>query len=478
MDINESVRPLRTPSSLIRGTARSLAALAAGRSAGEALAARVRSFLVDTLQTFPWRVRFEDWTGARYEAGGSAPHWSGHTALTIRLGPGAGRDLLALDGMRFLERFVDGEVDMTGNQYLLAELRNYVKLSLKPWQVVQNRLRNFVLEHPARARTSVKSHYDIPDDALFYLDRAYRSYSCAMFEEPEAIGRREDLAVGVGEADTFDSLEKAQWRKFAHAADYLAPAPDETVLDVGCGYPGFLKVLMDRHPCRQVVGWTHSANQVREGAGMLSGYEPSRYELNEGDYREDRRVYDHVHSTGMISHVGPPGRNSGLVNYTREVRRRIRTGGRYVHHALMMAWTGSKLFDAIGPAFNRRYVWPGFYWYTLGQHVTALEENGFQVMRVIDMTPHYAKTTWTWYERMCADPDRFIRHAGESTYRAWQVFLAGITSTFLNRQTHCYRLLCQAIDTERPTPERSDPLRGISARMPIAMPPFRGGLKS
>jgi cyclopropane fatty-acyl-phospholipid synthase-like methyltransferase len=470
----DTFRPMKTPTFSMRNLARSLAALGAGRTSSEALAATVREFLLATLRTFPWRVTFQDWTGARYDTGGDATHWSGHEALEIRLNEGAGRDLLALDGMRFLERFLDREVELTGNLYLLPELRNYVKLTLTPWRILQNRLRNLVFEHPSRARASVKSHYDISEEALFYLDRVYRSYSCAMFEEPDVLTRRSDLEVGRGQADTYDSLEKAQWRKFAHAADYLAPRPDETVLDVGCGYPGFLMVLMDRHAGAKVVGWTHSANQVREGRGMLAGYNASRYELNEGDYREDTRQYDHIHSTGMISHVGPPGPNSGLLNYVREVRRRIRTGGRYVHHALMIAHTGSRLFDSIGPAFNRRYVWPGFYWYTLGQHVTALEANGFQVMRAIDLTPHYAKTTWMWHERMCADRDRFVRHAGESTYRAWQLFLAGITGSFLIRQTHCYRLLCQATDTERPAVDRSDPARGISARMPIDLPPVRG----
>ncbi|MBW3553196.1 MAG: family 43 glycosylhydrolase [Gemmatimonadetes bacterium] len=53
---------------------------------------------------------------------------------------------------------------------------------------------------------------------------------------------------------------------------------------------------------------------------MLRAYDPARYELHQGDYREDGRVYDHVHSTGMISHVGPPGRDSGLVSYVDRTR--------------------------------------------------------------------------------------------------------------------------------------------------------------
>lgn len=437
-------------------------------SAPDPLASRVRTFMESTLSGLPWRVRVHDWTGTRYEAGGDAAHWSGHEALELRLSQAAGRDLLGLNAMRFLERFVDGEADMEGNLYLIPEIRRHAKLTLKPWDVVRSRLRNRLMESPSRAKESVTSHYDIPEEALFYLDRAYRSYSCAMFEDPADLSREGLLRVGQGEADDWDSLEKAQWRKFAHAADYLSPGRDESVLDVGCGYPGFLKVLMDRHPCRSVVGWTHSANQVREGREMLRDYDRTRYELNQGDYREEDRVYDHIHSTGMISHVGPPGRDSGLVNYVRQVRRRIRNGGRYVHHALMTGWKDRPLFDDVGPAFNRRYVWPGFFWYPLGEHVKALEENGFQVAHVINLTPHYAKTTRAWYERLLADRETFIRHAGEPTFRAWRVFLAGITGSFLDRGVHCYRLLCEAVDRDTTDRRLSDPASNPAARFGLA----------
>ncbi|HUE76400.1 MAG TPA: class I SAM-dependent methyltransferase, partial [Longimicrobiales bacterium] len=437
-------------------------------SDSDPLAERVREMVQSTLAELPWKVRVQDWTGARWDAGGDAPHWSGHEALELEITPGAGRDLLGLNAMRFLERFVDGEADMEGNLYLLADIRSHARLTLKPWDVVRSRLRNRVMESPSRARDSVTSHYDIPEEALFYLDRAYRSYSCAMFEDPADLAREGLLRVGQGEGDDWDSLEKAQWRKFAHAADYLAPGPEETVLDVGCGYPGFLKVLMDRHRCRNVVGWTHSANQVREGREMLADYDRERYELRQGDYREDDRVYDHIHSTGMISHVGPPGRDSGLVNYVRHVRRRIRDGGRYVHHSLMTGWQDRPLFDRVGPAFNRRYVWPGFFWYTLGDHVKALEENGFQVAHIINLSPHYAKTTRAWYERLLADRETFIRHAGEATFRAWRVFLAGTTAGFLNRSVHCYRLLCEAVDPESSSPEVSEPAANAAARFGFA----------
>jgi cyclopropane fatty-acyl-phospholipid synthase-like methyltransferase len=168
---------------------------------------------------------------------------------------------------------------------------------------------------------------------------------------------------------------------------------------------------------------------------------PERWELNEGDYRQDERVYDHITSTGMVSHVGP----RGLAPYVRNVRRRIKTGGRYLHHALMTAHDPLPIDFSLGIAFNKKYVWPGFHWFTVGEHVRALEKNGFQVERVLNLTRHYAKTTMAWYERMMANRDLMVRNLGEPTFRAWQVFLAGVTGAYLEKRVHVYRLYCEAV---------------------------------
>ncbi len=450
--------------SLLRGTAQTLISRA---TSDTVLAEQLRAQMTRSFEDFPWCLEFRDWTGASYSLGGEAKHWNGQKPLEIVIKtPAAGRDLLGLDIMRFLERFLDEEVDLTGNLYLFPEMRNHTKLDLKPWQIVWNRLQNRVMQDPTRAVRSVRSHYDIPQEALFYLDRVYQSYSCGIWEKPYDLSLDHVLTIGKGEGDALDTLERAQWRKFQHAADYLSPAANESVLDVGCGYPGFMNVLMDRQPGR-VVGWTASENQYREGLKMLEGRDPARFELRCGDYREDRRVFDHIHSTGMICHVGPEGPHSGLSNYVREVRSRIRTGGRYVHHCMMTPYTETPLFDQVGPAFNRKYVWPGFNYYTLGEHVTALERNGFQIVRVFNISPHYAKTTRAWYERMMAERERFVRHAGEATCRAWQIFLAGITGSYLNRQIHTMRVFAEAVDIESPSGAISDPAKTVSARLPV-----------
>jgi cyclopropane-fatty-acyl-phospholipid synthase len=404
---------------------------------------RLVAMTIDALREFPWPVRFQDWNGRRWSAGGDASHWSGSTlAVTFRT-EGAGKALLARDVMGFLERHLAGEADLDGNLYVISDLRAHARLGMSWLRALGSLLRHRAFQTPARARTSVKSHYDIPQTALdVYLDRVYRAYSCALFEEPERIERDALLRAGNGRDDAFDSLEKAQWRKFKDAIDWAAPAAGDSVLDIGCGYGGQLRVALEEHSFARIVGWTHSANQVREGTRtILAGFDPARFELREGDYRSDDRIYDHVLSTGMVSHVGP----RGLLPYAREVRRRIRCGGRYLHHALMTPYTVLPLDFYPGTAFHKRWVWPGYHWFTLGTHVRALERNGFEVQRAVNLSPHYAKTTAAWYERMMAGRDAVSASLGDATFRAWRLYLAGSSGNFLNKGIHVYRLYCVAV---------------------------------
>jgi cyclopropane-fatty-acyl-phospholipid synthase len=163
--------------------------------------------------------------------------------------------------------------------------------------------------------------------------------------------------------------------------------------------------------------------------------------MHEGDFREETRIFDHITSTGMISHVGP----RGLVPYVRNIRKRISQNGRYLHHALMTPYTGRSLDSAVGVAFNKKYVWPGFHWFTVGQHVKALEENGFEVIRLTNLSQHYSKTAAAWYERMMQHSDRVRELLGEQTFRAWQVYLAPASEGFCARTLHVYRIYCRAV---------------------------------
>jgi len=373
---------------------------------------------------FPWQIIIKDFTGSTFEVGQNKPHWY-QTPLYISLHtPKSVKSLLALDGFSIVEQYINGEVDFEGNFYILASIKDYVPIELNTFQFIKSYLSNRFFQNIKRAKINVSSHYDIPQELLeLYLDKKYMAYSCAMFENPELnLTYLEELSTaGQGVNDAYDSLEKAQHRKFKDAVDFINPAQGETLLDVGCGYGGQLLVALENQPFGKVVGWTHSQNQAQLGQKWLAKYDSSRWELNEGDYREDARIYDHISSTGMISHVGP----KGLQPYVTNIRNRIKTGGRYVHHALMANYSPSHLDKQVGIAFNKKYVWPGFHWFTLGEHVTMLESHGFKILKVINLKDQYTKTITAWYERMMHHKDYMIEQMGEPTFRAWRLYLGG-----------------------------------------------------
>ena len=373
---------------------------------------------------FPWCIEVHDRDGHCFDLGLNQPHWYGKPLQIVLKTDAAIDDLAQLDGFALVERYLSGEVDLEGNLHILTAVKHYAPIRLKLFKFLRHSLKSYYFQNVKRARVNVKSHYDIRQDLLeVYLDQRYMAYSCAMFEQTEmSVDSLDDLLrPGKGEIDDYDSLEKAQWRKFKDAVDFIQPKSGETLLDVGCGYGGQLQVALENHPFGKVVGWTHSNNQVEAGKRWLEPFDKARWELNEGDYREDSRVYDHICSTGMVSHVGP----RGLIPYVKNIRQRIEKGGRYVHHALMADYSETALDRQVGIAFNKKYVWPGFHWFTLGEHIKALEENGFKVVRATNLRDNYSKTITAWYERMMANKDYMIEHMGESTFRAWRLYLGG-----------------------------------------------------
>jgi len=110
----------------------------------------------------------------------------------------------------------------------------------------------------------------------------------------------------------------------------------------------------------------------------------------------------------------------------------------------MKPFTGRPLDSEIGISFNKKYVWPGFHWFPLEDHIAALTENKFEVIKIINLSTNYAKTTAAWYERMMENKNTFIDSLGSQTFRSWQIYLSGASSGFLNGKTCVYRIYCHA----------------------------------
>jgi hypothetical protein len=156
---------------------------------------RLKEQLESTFEDLPFLMRIKDSRGQEFEFGKGVHHWR-EEPLKIHLKSVKAEKVTAnLDGLQFLELFRTGQIDLFGNLFLLSELRDHLGLNLSLLQllcqVISAKL--FQFQNLSRARKNVKTHYDIPQEVInSYLDRAYMSYSCAMFNDQPCRPARPD----------------------------------------------------------------------------------------------------------------------------------------------------------------------------------------------------------------------------------------------------------------------------------------------
>ena len=269
----------------------------------------------------------------------------------------------------------------------------------------------------ARDRAAIAYHYDLPPEYFaLWLDREM-TYSCAYFRTPD------------------DTLETAQMNKYDHIARKLGLRAGERLLDIGCGWGGFIRFCAREYGAR-AVGVTLSEQQAayararidREGLG-----ENCTVELR--DYRDlaPLGAFDKAASIGMFEHVGAKGMNA----YFRAAYRALRPGGIFVNHGIswqMQSGSGvrrvvDKAF-AFRSSFMHRYVFPDGELLHIDAAIAAAEAAAFEVRDVENLREHYARTLREWVARLNANADEARRLAGEAVVRTWRLYMAASARGF------------------------------------------------
>lgn len=255
-----------------------------------------------------------------------------------------------------------------------------------------------------RAQANVQHHYDL-DDRLYdlFLDDD-KQYSCAYFEHPDM------------------SLADAQRAKKHLIARKLYLQPNQSVLDIGCGWGGTALTLARDYGV-QVLGITLSENQLavaRARAQAAGLADQVRFELI--DYRTlQGQRFDRIVSVGMFEHVGQP--NYGTYFQT-------------IHD--LLADDGVALVHSIGrmdgpgetPAFIRKYIFPGGYVPALSQVVPVIERADLWITDVEILRLHYAETLRHWRQRFVARWADAAALYDDEFCRMWEFYLAASEMTF------------------------------------------------
>lgn len=358
-----------------------------------------------------------------YEGGGSdrfgepAP---GFEDLSIRLGPGAARQILTDPRLGAAEAFMDGKLTIEGGgimeliHLLRANQRWDRGQALRPptrWRQVRDRLAflRAATNRAASAKSNVAHHYDIGNDLYrLMLDAPHMQYSCAYWPHD-----------GM-------TLEQAQEAKLAHIAAKLALEPGQNVLDIGCGWGG-MAIFLARRANVRVTGITLSEEQLalaRVRAKEAGVADQVSFELI--DYRDlarSGRTFDRIVSVGMFEHVGQPQ----FETYFRAVGNLMHQDGVALIHTI-----GRLGGPGTTDAFTNKYIFPGGYIPALSETVAASEKVRLIASDIETLRLHYAMTLRCWYDRCMTHQAEIEAMYDQRFFRMWTFYLAGATSAFEN----------------------------------------------
>ena len=278
-----------------------------------------------------------------------------------------------------------------------------------PAEELTPRGRRHTLGRDARA---VSHHYDVGNDFYELVLGPSMVYSCAYFEKAPS---------------TAYTLEDAQQAKLDLVARKLGLRPGMRILDVGCGWGGFVIHAAKTYGVA-AVGITLSTEQASAARARVAA--EGLGELVEIRFQDYRQVadgpYDAIASVGMAEHVGL----ANLPAYAGHLRALLAPGGRLLNHAISRRPGPPGVHRGNGTSFIDRYVFPDGELEPLSSMVDALESAGLEVRDVESLREHYALTLRAWVTNLEREWEQAVSLTSAGRARVWRLFMAGSALAF------------------------------------------------
>ena len=314
--------------------------------------------------------------------------------------------------MQMGETYMDGwwesdQLDETINKLLRAKLGYKLRKNKRlAWRIMMAKLFNFQAKD--KAFIVGEKHYDIGNDLYRAMLDPRMIYTCAYFRDT-------------------DNLDLAQEAKLDMVCKKLNLQKGQKVLDIGCGWGGFLKYAAEKYGV-EGVGISVSKEQIAYGQEMCRDLP---IELRLQDYRDINEKFDHVISLGMFEHVG----YKNYRTYMEVVHKALKDEGCFLLHTIGLHFSVVK-----GGSWLSKYIFPGAMLPSVTQ-IGKASERLFIIEDMHNIGPYYDRTLMCWFENFDAHYPELKEKYDERFYRMWKYYLLSSAGNFRSRDAQVWQIL-------------------------------------
>lgn len=316
------------------------------------------------------------------------------------------------------EAYMDGwwtspQVDEFVSKTLEAKLDKKLKSSSNLlFQVMLTRL--FNRQTRARSLEVADVHYNLDNDLYRLMLGPTMSYTCAYWKDAS-------------------TLEQAQDNKHDLVCRKLRLGPQDTVLELGCGWGGFAEYATKNYGCK-MVSVNISTEQIKYANERCKGL-PVEFHLS--DYRDCHNYnpnaieFDKVVSIGMCEHVGY--KNYGALLDI--VCKNLKKHGLFLLHTI----GGNHKTTRCEP-WTDKYIFPNGVLPSI-QGLGAAMESDFVMEDWHNFGPNYDKTLMAWHDNFVKNWGQLKHKYDERFYRMWTYYLLSCAGMFRGRAAQLWQVV-------------------------------------
>lgn len=286
------------------------------------------------------------------------------------------------------------------------------------------------MQNIIRSKQVGTQHYDIGNDLYEAILDPNMQYSCGYWNNAHSLDDAQN--------NKLDLL----CRKLGLFAYNTQVTSDKIkILDVGCGFGGLAKYIVDRYPNVEITGLSISKEQIRYAEEHFNANKlNSRIMIYFQDYRtfcndrENFKRFDRVISVGMFEHVG----YKNYETYFDSVHKVLKDGPENV---FVLHTIGNNKSVTCGNRWIDRYIFPNGMLPSIAQIGTSIE-NKFVMEDWSNFGDYYADTLQAWLE----NSETFFKQTTNPIYteefkRMWRLYLISSKVNFRLRQIQLWQLV-------------------------------------